>query len=64
MHPIIPPTIAIAPPKRKIEIRSSDANQPQLKFVVNYREAAKRNEEAFPDYRIPKKPTRRKRRKR
>jgi hypothetical protein len=39
MHPNIPPTIATAPPTRKVEIRSSDANQPQLKFVVKYREA-------------------------
>jgi len=64
MHRIISPTIVIAPTKRKIEIWSSDANQPRLKFVVKCREAAKRSEEEFPDYRIPKKPTQRKRWKR
>jgi len=47
MHPIIAPTIASAPATRKIEIWSSDANQLQLKFVVKYREAAKRKQKAF-----------------
>ena len=47
MHPIVPPATAIAPGKRKIEIRTSDANQPHLKFVVSYREAAKRKQKAF-----------------
>jgi hypothetical protein len=47
MHPNIPPTIASAPPTRKVEIRSSDANQLQLKFVVKYREGTKRKQMAF-----------------
>jgi hypothetical protein len=47
MHPILPSTTAIAPAKRKIEIRTGNPNQPQLKFVVSYREAAKRKQKAF-----------------
>jgi hypothetical protein len=47
MHPMVPPTIAIAPTKPKMEIRRRDANQPHLKFVVNYREAAKHKQTAF-----------------
>jgi hypothetical protein len=47
MHPNVPPTIASAPPTRKVEIRSTDANQPQLKFVVKYREGTKRKQMAF-----------------
>jgi len=47
MYPTTTPTIAIAPTARTIEIRSSDANQPQLKFVVNYRKEGKRKQKAF-----------------
>ena len=47
MYPTTPPTIAIALTARTVEIRTSDANQPHLKFVVSYREAAKRKQKAF-----------------
>jgi integrase-like protein len=47
MHPVVSPTMANEPTTRKAEIPSSDANQPQLKFVVSYREAAKRKHKAF-----------------
>ena len=47
MYPTTTPTIAIAPTARTIEIRSSDANQPQLKFLVNYRKEGKRKQKAF-----------------
>jgi hypothetical protein len=47
MHPTIPTTIANASTPRIIEIQSSDANQLHLKFVVSYREAAKRKQKVF-----------------
>jgi hypothetical protein len=47
MHSMIPSTIAIAPTKAKMKIRRRDANQPHLKFVVNYREAVKPKQTAF-----------------
>ena len=48
MHPTIPTTIANASTLRKIEIQSSEANQLCLKFVVSYREAAKRKQKLGP----------------
>jgi len=47
MHPTIPTTIANASTPRKIEIQSGDANQPHLKFVVSYHDAAKRKQKIF-----------------
>ena len=47
MHPTIPATIANTSTPRKIEIQSGNANQPHLKFVVSYREAAKRKQKVF-----------------
>src|SRR5438876_10128192 len=47
MHPTIPTTTATAYTLRKIEIQRSDANQLCLKFVVSYREAAKRKQKVF-----------------
>lgn len=47
MQPTIPTTIANAPTPRKIELQSSHANQPHLKFVVGYRETAKRKQKVF-----------------
>ena len=47
MHPTIPTTTANASTLRKIEIQSSEANQLHLKFVVSYREAAKRKQKVF-----------------
>ena len=47
MHPTIPTTTANASTLRKIETHSSEANQLHLKFVVSYREAAKRKQKVF-----------------
>jgi hypothetical protein len=40
MHKAIPRTTAISPTIGESEIAGSEANQPHLKFVVKYREAA------------------------
>src|SRR5437868_295911 len=47
MHKAIPRTTAISPTIRESEIPDSEANQPHLKFVVKYREAAKRKQKVF-----------------
>jgi hypothetical protein len=47
MHKAIPRTVAISPTIGKSEVPGSEANQPHLKFVVNYREAARRKQKVF-----------------
>src|SRR6266581_9006140 len=47
MHKGIPRTTAISPTIGESEIPDSEANQPHLKFVVNYREGAKRKQKIF-----------------
>lgn len=47
MRSAIQSSIASARTERKVETPSSDGNEPQLKFLVYYRKAAKRNQKAF-----------------
>ncbi len=47
MHKAVPPTSASSPIIGESEISVSEANQPQLKFVVKYREAARRQQKVF-----------------
>jgi len=47
MHKAIPRTTAISPTIGESEAPGSEANQPHLKFVVKYREAAKRKQKVF-----------------
>jgi len=47
MHKVTPHTTAILPTMGESEIAGCEANQPHLKFVVNYREAAKRKQKIF-----------------
>src|SRR5262249_26861238 len=47
MQPVVAPTMANESTMQKAEIPSSDANQPQLKFVVSYCDASKRKQKAF-----------------
>ena len=47
MHKVIPRTTPISPTIGESEIPGSEANQPHLKFVVKYREAAKRKQKVF-----------------
>ncbi len=47
MHKAVPPTSASSPIIGESEISVSEANQPQLKFVVKYREAARRKQKVF-----------------
>src|SRR5437867_2785396 len=47
MHKAIPRTTAISPTIGESEAPGSEANQPHLKFVVTYREAAKRKQKVF-----------------
>jgi hypothetical protein len=47
MHKAVSPTSANSPIIGESEISVSEANQPQLKFVVKYREAARRKQKVF-----------------
>jgi hypothetical protein len=47
MHPTLLPAITGAPTTKKIDMPSSDANQPRLRFIVNYREASKGKQKIF-----------------
>ena len=47
MHKATPRTTAISPTMGESEVPRSEAIQPHLKFVVNYREAAKRKQKVF-----------------
>src|SRR5947209_11442509 len=47
MHKGIPRTTAISPAIGGSEIPDSEANRPHLKFVVKYREGAKRKQKVF-----------------
>ena len=47
MHKAIPRTTAISRTIGESEIPGSEANQPHLKFVVKYREGAKRKQKVF-----------------
>src|SRR5437667_9285718 len=47
MHPATPHTTAISSTTGKRKIPGSKANEPCLKFVVTYREAAKRRQRVF-----------------
>jgi len=47
MHKATPCTTAISPTMGESEVPCSEAIQPHLKFVVNYREAAKRKQKVF-----------------
>src|SRR5438046_9347427 len=47
MHKAVPPTSASSPIIGESAISVSEANQPQLKFVVKYREAARRKRKVF-----------------
>jgi hypothetical protein len=47
MHKAVPPTSASSPIIGESEISVSEANQPQLQFVVKYREAARRKQKVF-----------------
>jgi hypothetical protein len=47
MHTAIPRTPAILPTMGESEIAGSEASQPHLKFVVKYREDAKRKQKVF-----------------
>jgi hypothetical protein len=47
MHKAVPPMSASSPIIGESEISVSEANQPQLKFVVKYREAARRKQKVF-----------------
>ena len=47
MHKATPRTTAISPTMGEREVPCSEAIQPHLKFVVNYREAAKRKQKVF-----------------
>jgi hypothetical protein len=47
MHPTLLPAITGAPTTKKIDMPSSDANQPHVRFVANYRNASKGKKKIF-----------------
>src|SRR5262245_26156635 len=47
MYPTLSPAITSARTTKKIDMPSSDVNQPRVRFVVNYREASKGKQRIF-----------------
>ncbi len=47
LHPTLLPAITGAPTTKKIDMPRSDANQPRVKFVVNYRDASRGKQKIF-----------------